>query len=253
MFPISDAGLGAFAYTVEFLMAWMGGRTRWRSMPWMVIFFFIVVVPLGLTHVTLVILQPVAVGAWCTLCLAAALLMLLMIPFTIDEVIATIQFLNAAGRDGKSLWRTFWVGGTMPGGSADQRTPRYGAPMTQMIPPAAWGVSLPWALVASALIGVWVMSAPALFGTAAPAAYSAQVRGALVVTVAVIATAEVVRALRLLNVLFGVWIASSEWIMSGSTVAARWSGLVAGMLIVALSLRRGPIQERYGAWQPWII
>lgn len=42
MFPISDAGLGAFAYTVEFLMAWMGGRTRWRSMPWMVTFFFIV-------------------------------------------------------------------------------------------------------------------------------------------------------------------------------------------------------------------
>ena len=253
MFPISDAGLGAFAYTVEFLMAWMGGRTRWRSMPWMVTFFFIVVVPLGLTHVTLVILQPVAVGAWCTLCLAAAFLMLLMIPFTVDEVIATMQFLKAARRDGKSLWRTFWVGGTMPGGSEDKRSPTYGAPMTQMFAPSAWGVSVPWTLVASGLVGVWVMFAPALFGTAAPAAYSDQLTGALVVTVAVIATAEVVRALRFLNVLFGAWIVLAGWLLSGATIAGRWSGLVAGLLIIASSIRRGHIRERYEAWQSWIV
>lgn len=253
MFPISDAGLGAFAYTVEFLMAWMGGRTRWRSMPWMVTFFFIVVVPLGLTHITLVILQPIAVGAWCTLCLAAAFLMLLMIPFTVDEVIATMQFLRAARRDGKSLWRTFWVGGTMPGGSDDQRTPHYGAPMPQMFAPATWGVSLPWTLIASAFLGVWIMVAPAVFGTAVPAAHSDQVTGALVVTLAVIATAEVVRALRFMNVLLGVWIAVSGWMLSGATAAGRWSGLVAGVLILALSIRRGHIRERYGAWQPWIV
>jgi hypothetical protein len=253
MFPISDAGLGAFAYTVEFLMAWMGGRTRWRSIPWMVTFFFIVVVPLGLTHITLVILQPVAVGAWCILCLAAAFLMLLMIPFTVDEVIVTMQFLAAAQRDGKSLWRTFWIGGTMHGGSDDQRTPRYGAPVTQMLSPAAWGVTLPWTLVASALVGVWVMFAPALFGTAVPAARSDQVTGALVVTIAVIATAEVVRALRVVNVLLGAWIATSGWMLSGATATGRWSGLVAGVLILTLSLRRGHIRERYGAWQPWIV
>jgi hypothetical protein len=39
-FPISDAGLGAAAYTFEMLMGWMGGKERWRSMPWMVTFFF---------------------------------------------------------------------------------------------------------------------------------------------------------------------------------------------------------------------
>jgi hypothetical protein len=228
MFPVSDAGLGAFAYTVEFLMAWMGGRTRWRSMPWMVTFFFIVVVPLGLTHVILVILQPVAVGAWCTLCLAAAFLMLVMIPFTVDEVVVTGQFLRAARRDSKSLWRTFWAGGTMPGGSGDERTPRYGAPMTQMGASAAWGVTVPWTLIASALTGISVMFAPVLVGTAVPAAHSDQVTGALVVTVAVIATAEVVRALRFLNVLFGTWIAVSGWMLSGATVAGQWSGIVAG-------------------------
>ena len=253
MMPVSDAGLGAFAYTVEFLMAWMGGRTRWRTMPWMVTFFFIVVVPLGLTHVTLVILQPVVVGAWCTLCLAAAFLMLLMIPFTIDEVIVTMQFLAAARRDGRPLWRTFWIGGTLQGGSEDTRTPRYGAPMTAMLGPAAWGVTVPLTLAAIAVLGVWVMASPGLFGSTPPAAHSDHLIGALVVTVAVISTAEVVRALRFANVLFGAWIAVSGWILSGSSGTAWWSDLVAGSLIVALSLPRGPIRERYGAWQSWIV
>ena len=253
MFPISDAGLGALAYTVEFLMAWMGGRTRWRSMPWMVTFFFIVVVPLGLTHIILVILQPVAVGAWCTLCLAAAFLMLIMIPFTVDEVIATGQFLVAARRDGKSLWRTFWVGGTLDGGSDDKRTPRYGARVRQMWPPVTWGVTLPWTLVVSALVGLWVMFAPALFGSEVPAAHSDQVTGALVVTVAVISTAEVVRAFRFMNVLFGAWIVVSAWMLSGASAAAQWNGLVAGLLILALSLPRGHIREQYGSWQSWIV
>ncbi|MBY0497445.1 MAG: vitamin K epoxide reductase family protein [Cyanobacteria bacterium] len=253
MFPISDAGLGALAYTVEFLMAWMGGRTRWRSMPWMVTFFFIVIVPLGLTHIILVILQPVAVGEWCTLCLAAAFMMLIMIPFTVDEVIVTGQFLAAARRNGKSLWRTFWVGGTLEGGSDDTRTPRYGAPVRPLSEAVTWGVTPPWTLVASAIAGVWVMFSPVLLGSEVPAAHSDQVAGALVVTVAVISTAEVVRAFRFVNVLLGAWILASGWMLSGASAAAQWNGLVAGLLILALSLPRGHIRERYGAWQSWIV
>lgn len=252
MFPVSDAGLGALAYTVEFLMAWMGGRTRWRSMPWMVVFFFIVVVPLGLTHITLVILQPVVVGAWCTVCLAAAFLMLLMIPFTVDEVIVTFQFLAATRRAGGSLWRTFWVGGTMSGGSPDARTPRYGAPAADLLSAAAWGVTVPWTLIASAALGVWIMVAPTLLGSAASASHSDQVAGALVVTVAIIAMAEVVRAVRMLNVLVGLWIAIAGWVLGGGP-PERWIGVLTGAAIVALALPVGRIRERYGAWQPWIL
>ncbi|HSH26679.1 MAG TPA: vitamin K epoxide reductase family protein, partial [Wenzhouxiangella sp.] len=39
MWPISDAALGATAYTFEFLMGFMGSPSRWRTMPWMVTFF----------------------------------------------------------------------------------------------------------------------------------------------------------------------------------------------------------------------
>lgn len=254
MWPISDAGLGATAYTLEVLMAWMGGTTRWRTMPWMVTLFFIVVVPLGLTHIILVILQPIAVGHWCTLCLAAASLMLIMIPLAVDEVFAMAQFLKRSVQQGRPLWRTFWVGGTLEGEeNTDTRTPAYGAPVSQMWAPIVWGVSVPWTLLVSALLGLWIMFAPSVFGTQAAVADGDHVVGALVVTTSVIVMAEVIRAGRFFNVLLGLWIALAPWILSGATSAAKWNDVVVGLLIAVLALPRGPIRERYAAWDRLIV
>jgi apolipoprotein N-acyltransferase len=52
---------------LEPLSGFMGGRNR--TMPWMVVMFGVLVVPLGVVSIVLVILQPLALGAWCTLCL----------------------------------------------------------------------------------------------------------------------------------------------------------------------------------------
>jgi len=253
MMPVSDAGMGALAYTLELLMAWMGGRERWRSMPWMVTFFFILVVPLGITHVLLVILQPVVVGSWCTLCLAAALLMLLMIPFAVDEVIAMGQFLSQRVRAGKPFWHTFWVGDTMEGGEKDTRTPRYGTPATHMIPPMAWGVTAPWNLMLSAALGVWLLFAPAVFGTQGRAADSDHLVGALIITFAVIALAEVARPVRFLNLLLGLWLVGAPWVLGGATPSAQWNGIIAGTIVMLVSFPRGPVRERYGSWQRYMV
>ena len=254
MWPVSDAGLGAAAYTFEMLMGWMGGKTRWRTMPWMVTFFFLLVVPLGLTHIVLVILQPVAVGHWCTLCLAAASLMLVMIPLTLDEVFAMGQFLKRSVQQGKPFWRTFWVGGTLEGEeNKDERTPAYGSPVSKMWAPMVWGVSVPWNLSASVLVGIWLMFAPAVFGTQGAAADSDHLVGAIVVTVSVIVMAEVIRAGRFLNVLLGLWIAIAPWILSGFSSGARWSDVVAGLLIAVLAFPRGSVRQRYATWDPLIF
>jgi len=250
--PVSDAGLGAAAYTFEMLMAWMGGRTRWRSMPWMVAFFFILVVPLGLTHVLLVISQPVVVGDWCTLCLAAAAVMLLMIPLTVDEVVATGQFLAERRRAGAPLWWTFWVGDTMPGGGPDERTASYGAPAANLLRSAVWGVSLPWTLLGSVALGLWIMFSPAVLGNGGGAANGDHVTGALVVTVAAVSTAEVVRAFRFLNLLAAVWLVVAAFVLNGATLAGAFNDVLAGMLLLMLTLPRGPVRERYAAWDRFI-
>ncbi|MDP1860543.1 MAG: vitamin K epoxide reductase family protein [Gemmatimonadaceae bacterium] len=247
-FPIPDAGLGAVAYMVEFLMGFMGDKRRWRTMPWMVTFFGILVVPLGVVSIVLIILQPLAVGAWCTPCLIAAVAMLIMIALTLDEVVAMGQFLVQARREGQPFWRTFWLGGRL------RETPNDGAVHADEVSAVAmvWGVPLPWNLVLSAGLGVWLMFTPAALGSADTAAHSDHLFGALIVTVAVIALADVGRVLRFVNVVFGAWVVAAPWILDGATTASRLGGAIAGALVILLSLPRGAVGERYGSWQRFI-
>jgi len=251
--PISDAGLGAVAYTFEVLMGFMGGINRWRTMPWMVSFFGILVVPLGLTSIILVILQPVAVGTWCCLCLVTALGMLIMIPLTVDEVVATCQFLVQAHREGKPFWRTFWVGDTVEAGADDVRTPHFGTRLAQAASAMTWGVTVPWRLLVSAALGLWLMAAPAVFDTSGVAADSDHLVGALTVTTAVIAMAEVVRAGRFLNVLFCVWLIVAPWLFSSASAGARVNDVITGVAVILISFRRGIVRDRYGTWDRYIV
>lgn len=250
MFPVSDAGLGAVSYVLEILMGFMGDRARWRTMPWMVMFFGILVVPLGVTSIVLVILQPLAVGAWCFLCLLAALAMLAMVPATLDEVVAMLQFLVQARREGKPLWRTFWLGGIIEGGQRDERlTPfEWSRPLRMF---GAWLTSN-WRLLFTAAVGGWLMIAPDVFASTGRASDSDRLAGALVVTFALIATAEVARSVRLLNVLFGVWLLIAPWLLDGFIQAAQWNDIITGVVLILFSLPRGRISGRYGSWQPFI-
>jgi hypothetical protein len=250
MFPVADAGLGAVAYTVEILMGFMGDKARWRTMPWMVTFFGILVVPLGATSIVLIILQPLAVGAWCSLCLFAGMVMLPMIPATLDEVVAMLQFMQQSRSEGKPLWRTFWLGGTVEGGRSDERlTPfNWSSPVGMF---TTWAASN-WNLILSAALGVWLMLAPAAFGTREGAADNDHLVGALVVTFAVIAMAEVARAIRFIDILFGAWLLVAPWLLGGFVTGARWSDMLAGVALILLSVPRGRIRERYGSWQLFI-
>jgi len=247
-FPISDAGLGAVAYMIEFLMGFMGDKARWRTMPWMVTFFGILVVPLGIVSITLIVMQPLVVGAWCTPCLIAAAAMVIMIALTLDEVVAMIQFLVQAVGEGQPLWKTFWVGGTL----RDLPVTPPPRPDVASAEAMIWGVALPWNLLLSAGLGIWLMFAPSALGIAGAAAHSDHLIGALVVTVAVIALADVGRALRFINVLFGAWVIAAPWLLGGATPISRWSDAIVAALLIVLSLPRGPVRERYGTWQRFI-
>lgn len=76
---------------LETLMGFMGSKARWRTMPWMVTMFGILVIPLGLSHIALVMSQPAVVHHWSTFALMAAAVMLPMITLTVDEVVAMAQ------------------------------------------------------------------------------------------------------------------------------------------------------------------
>ncbi|HEX5385690.1 MAG TPA: vitamin K epoxide reductase family protein [Gemmatimonadales bacterium] len=107
LLPIPDAGLGALGYVVDAVTGAVGGTGRWRTKPWIVIVFGIAVGPLGAVSIMLVIFQPVLFGAWCTLCLASAVISVLMIGPAMDELLASLQYLKRVHDAGRALWPAF--------------------------------------------------------------------------------------------------------------------------------------------------
>jgi len=107
--PISDAALGALAYLADAVAGVIGRQRRWATMPWIVVVFAIFVGPLGLISIGLVIAQPVMYSAWCTLCLASAVVSVAMIGPATDEALASLQHLRRVhDTPGLSTWRAFW-------------------------------------------------------------------------------------------------------------------------------------------------
>ncbi|OZA71936.1 MAG: DNA polymerase III subunit epsilon, partial [Sphingomonadales bacterium 39-62-4] len=250
--PIPDGGLGTVSYVLEILMAVMGTRDRWRTMPWMVTFFGILVIPLGVVSIYFIISQPIVIGTWSTLALIAALAMLIMIPFALDEVIAMGQFLAWAKRRGKPLIRTFFQGDAVEAGAED-------ASDVMASPSTFWadakrGLTLPWTLAASIVLGAFLMLTRVILGNEGEMANSDHVVGALVITVAIIATAEVARALRFINVAFGAWLVAAPFLLTGAGPLGAIVSVVVGIALIGLSLPRGKRSpEHYASWDKYVI
>ena len=251
--PVADGGLGALTYVLEVLMGVMGDRRRWRTMPWMVAAFGVVVVPLGVVSIYFIIIQPIMIGTWCTLCLIAAAAMLAMIPYSLDELVAMGQFLVQSHRRGEPFWRTFFRGGASPGSDGDRQA-GFDAPLAKSLASAFRGVTARWTLVASALLGVSLMFKRLLFGTEGSMADSDHLVGALIVTVAVSAMAEVGRLLRFINVAFGIWLIAAPWLLGGASGIASGASVLVGLAVIGLSLPRGRRSaEHYGSWDRLIL
>lgn len=251
-FPVSDATLGAFSYIIDVLFGYAGGTHRWRTMPWVVIIFGIMIVPLGVVSITLVILQPVSVGHWCTLCLTSAFISLIMIPFTLDEVLATTQLLIYEKKRGKSIWTTLWFGGTMEGGEITEKQDpktllnKVGKTIIRDV------FNKPWNLFIILAIGVYITAAPNFLGYSGSMANSNHVAGALIVTFAVICMSEVARPLRFIFILFGIYLIAAPWLMGTDSNAAMWNGVISGVVLIPLCFPRGKVEDKRGAYDKYI-
>ena len=223
-------------------------------MPWVVVIFGILIIPLGIVSITLIILQPVSVGAWCTLCLGSAFISLIMIPFSIDEVLATWQFMkHEKKKRNRSYWNIFWLGGTMEGGSMEKaKDPK--TLLTQTSKEIFDDFLIrPRNLFIITAIGIWIMFAPQVLGYSGTMAYSDNIVGALIVTFGVIAMSEVARTVRYINILFGLWLLVAPFIFSIEGNAAMWNGIIAGVLVMALCFPKGKIVDKHGSFDKHIF
>jgi nucleoside-diphosphate-sugar epimerase len=246
--PVSDAGLGVAAYVLEVVTGCIGDKRRWRTMPWLVLLFGLLIVPLGAVSIFFIIIQPIVIGAWCTLCLIGAAAMLIQIPYSFDEILATLQLLKNSRRQGKPLWHVLIHGDTIEGGSADYSDDFEGRPFALIREMLQGGVTLPWALVASIAIGVALMFTRLLFDSGGAAANSDHLVGSLVITFSIAALAEVARPMRFINVAFGLWLILAPWLLAGYSGIGAAANIIAGVLLIVLALPPGTIRSHYGAW-----
>ncbi|WP_371514836.1 SPW repeat domain-containing protein [Brevundimonas denitrificans] len=198
-------------------------------------------------------MQPIAIGTYCTICLLAAAAMLIMIPYSLDELVAMGQFLVLNTRRGRPFWRAFFRGDALPGGTVDKR-PGFSD---------GWGRGDRFRFAGrdasvdprgQRRAGRLADALKAGLGTEPPLADTDHLIGALVVTVSVIAMAEVGRPLRFLNIGFAAWLIASPWMIDGGSLAGTFSNQIVGLTILALSLPRGRrSQEHYGSWDRFIV
>lgn len=250
--PVPDAGLGAVTYMLEILTGIIGSRRRWRTMPWLVLLFGLMIAPLGVVSIFFIIIQPIWIGTWCTLCLIAAAAMLVQIPYSLDELVATGQFLVRRRRAGRSMVHVLLFGDTDEG--KVERGPREfeRAPAQIVRDMVSGGVNLPWNLAASIAIGVWLMFTRLTLGAEGSMANADHLIGALALTVAGIACAEVARSVRLVNVLLGAALLVTPFVF-GASGAQTAASIAAGLALVALSFPRGPVKRSYAGWDRYVV
>ncbi len=250
-FPISDAGFGAVAYGLEVLIGFMGSRARWRTAPFIVVSFVLLVIPLGAASILLVIMQPVVVGAWCGFCLINAAALLISVPLAVHESIAVGQFLVLAYKQKKKFWPFFWLGGNVLGyGGKDPDRKRWS--IRQRWAASYQGISLPWFIILQAAIGVWLMARPDILPFNIQSADCDHWMGAIIVTVAAVATAEVTRTARFVNVIAGLVVLILTLTFSSGSTAILISGIASAILLIIASIPRGVIIERYASWNRFI-
>jgi nucleoside-diphosphate-sugar epimerase len=254
--PVSDAAVGGYTYLLEILTGIVGSRTRWRTMPWLVLLFGLMIAPLGITSIFFIVIQPILIGTWSTLALIAAAAVLVQIPYSIDELLATLQFLRRRIKAGQNWLRVMLVGGTDElletrnnVSLVDEFDRPPGVVLREMI---GGGISLPWNLVLCALIGLSLLFTRITLGAGGGMAGADHLIGSLVLTVVSIAAAEVARPARFAIILLGAALFITPFLYEADLVATVTS-LASGAALIAFSLRRGRIRNPYGDWNRLLV
>jgi nucleoside-diphosphate-sugar epimerase len=250
--PVSDGAVGAYTYMLEIVTGIVGSQRRWRTMPWLVLLFGLMIAPLGITSIFFVIIQPISIGTWSTLALIGAAAMLVQIPYSLDELLATLQFMRRRKRAGKSLLRVFLFGDTDEGQDEAPADTLNAGPVSVMRDMWLGGVNLPWNLALSGLIGFALLFSRLTIGADPDLANAHHLIGFLALTVISVAAAEVARPVRYLNALLGAVLVAVPFYY-GTDTAGLAVSVIGGLALIGLCFRRGPVRGRYGAWDRIIV
>jgi hypothetical protein len=73
------------------------------------------------------------------------------------------------------------------------------------------------------------------------------------VTVSVTAVGEATRPARFINILLAVALMFAPFMFDGGSLVADAAGIAVGILLIALSIPRGRIDNTYGTWSKYLV
>jgi hypothetical protein len=155
-------------------------------------------------------------------------------------------------RGRQRLLRAFFVGDTDEG-DASKPVPEFERSPRQILGDMiSGGVNLTWNLLVSIAIGISLMFTRLMLGADGAMANADHLIGSLVVTVSVIACAEVARSIRFLNVMLGAAALVIPFVYD-TTGPQLFASIACGLALIALALPRGRVHGRYGGWNRYVI
>jgi hypothetical protein len=174
-------------------------------------------------------------------------------PHSLDELLATLQFLRRRRHAGRKVLRILVFGDTDEGEPPSSQVDELSRPLPVLARDmVAGGVSMPWNLAVCAAIGAWLMLSRVVLGSDEATANVHHVIGALVLTTTAIAAAEVARPVRFLNCVWAVGLLSHIF-LTDATITVQAASAIAGLALLVLSVPRGRVRHRYAGWNAWLV
>lgn len=231
-FPISDAAIGAAVYLLDALLAFAGGRDRWKSHPWFVLANAATAISLGFAGISLLIVQPLAYGNYCTLCMLSAFISINLVGPTVEESLATLQYMG----------RKY----TEPTERQTEEAAAHTDEVVQIAVDNMWEAEgLRIRHLIGAAIGLWLMATPAAIGFAGYSRADMRVVGPIIFTLSILAVWPATRWFARLNAFAGFWLMIGS-ILLEAPLLLLLPNIVLGAAIVALAVFPGDNARQVG-------
>jgi hypothetical protein len=107
-----------------------------------------------------------------------------------------------------------------------------------------------WAQIVMAIMGVWLMTAPGIFGFNKAISDNAHIVGPLIATFSIIAISECTRNVRLFNFPLAVWLLAAPVILRYDNDTALMNDYVVSIIIIFLFLVKPRRKHRFGGGWP---
>lgn len=102
------------------------------------------------------------------------------------------------------------------------------------------------ARIITALIGIWLMVAPDILDYGGAARINERIVGPLIAASAIIAATEATRPVRWAGIPLGAWLLLAPWVLAYPDTLTRIGSMVAGVVVILLTLVRGHVHGRFG-------